>query len=61
MRSSPVLFAPNSILVVIKAVDVISDDGYRTLDIFRAVAAATLTVDVTSDRNAGTGVIGVAV
>lgn len=54
------LFAPNSITVAIKAVDVLSDDSYRTHNIGRAVTATARTIDITSDRNAGARVIGVA-
>jgi hypothetical protein len=58
---SGLLFAPDSIAVSIKAVDVIADDSYGTGHIFRTVPATALTVDITRDRNAGTRVIGVAV
>ena len=54
------LFAPHAIAVSIKTVDVLSNDSYRALNIGRTVTATPSTVDVTSDRNAGTRVIGVA-
>jgi hypothetical protein len=54
--------APNSIAVSIKVVDVIADDSHRTRNIGRTVTATATasTVDITSDRNAGTRVIRVA-
>src|SRR5712671_5922383 len=54
-------FAGDPVAFAIKLVDVFSDDPHRTLDISRTVPATASTVDVTSNRNAGTLVIGVAV
>jgi hypothetical protein len=58
---SGLLFAPSSIAVSIKAVDVIADDSHRTRNIGRTVTATARTVDITGNRNAGTRVIRVAV
>ena len=55
------LFAPDSVVFAIKFVDVISDDPDGTLDIGRTVPAAASAIDVASDRNARSFVIGVAV
>jgi hypothetical protein len=54
------LFAPSSIAVPIKSIDVISDDSYRTRHIGRTVTATASTVDITRNRNAGIRVVGVA-
>lgn len=51
------LFAPDSIAVSIKAVDVASDDNYRALHIGRTISATASAVDITGDRDAGTGVV----
>lgn len=55
--SSRALLAPNSIAVSIKAVDVASDDNYRALHIGRTISATASAVDITGDRDAGTGVV----
>jgi hypothetical protein len=60
-RPQRLLFAPDPITVSIKAVDVIADDSYGTGHILRTVPATARTVDIASDRDAGTRVIGVAV
>lgn len=54
------LFAPGSIAVSIKPVDVFPDHSCRTGNIGRIVTATASAVDVTNDRNAGTRVIRVA-
>ncbi len=51
------LFAPNSIAVSIKAVDVASDDNYRAHHIRRTISATAGTIDITGDRDAGTRVV----
>ncbi len=60
-RSQLLRFAGDTVAFAIKLVDVFPDDPHRTLDIGRAVTAAARAIDVTSNRNAGTLVIGVAV
>jgi hypothetical protein len=57
----PSALAPNSVAVFIKLVDVRPFDIHRSVDIRRPVAATAGTVDVTGYRDAGTGVVRVAV
>jgi hypothetical protein len=53
--------ASNVVIIPVQVVDVVAHDSNRTLDVLRTVTATTGAVHVTGDRNAGAGVVRVAV
>jgi hypothetical protein len=59
-RKSLLRLAPHTVAIPIKVIDICPDDGDRPLHVLRPVAVAAFAVDVTGDRNAGTGVVRVA-